>query len=70
MRLGPKGVEEVLGLGNLSDYEKKCLEAMKKELMDSIKKGVDFVNSWCLIIKILGDIVCRQVFLTMFMSKL
>jgi malate dehydrogenase len=43
--LGPKGVEEVLGLGNLSDYEKKCLEAMKKELMDSIKKGVDFVNS-------------------------
>ena len=42
MRLGPNGIEEIMGLGELSDYEKKGLEAMKKELLDSIKKGVDF----------------------------
>lgn len=44
VRLGKKGVEEVLGLGNLTDYERKALEAMKEELMSSIKKGVDFVT--------------------------
>lgn len=44
VRLGPNGVEEVMGLGNLSDYEQKGLEALKSELMSSIQKGVDFVN--------------------------
>jgi len=33
-----------MGLGELSDYEKKALEAMKKELLGSIKKVVDFVK--------------------------
>lgn len=44
MRLGPNGVEEVLGLGNISDYEQKGLEALKSELLSSIQKGVDFAN--------------------------
>ena len=44
VRLGPNGAEEVLGLGNLSDYEQKGLEALKSELMSSIQKGVDFIN--------------------------
>lgn len=42
--MGPNGAEEVMGLGDLSDYEKKGLETMKKELIDSIKKGVDFAK--------------------------
>ncbi|KAG0580534.1 hypothetical protein M758_4G182800 [Ceratodon purpureus] len=44
VRLGPNGVEEVMGLGNISDYEQKGLEALKSELMSSIQKGVDFIN--------------------------
>jgi malate dehydrogenase len=44
VRLGPNGVEEVLGLGTLSDYEEKGLEALKSELMSSIQKGIDFAN--------------------------
>lgn len=44
VRLGPNGVEEVLGLGKLSDYEQKGLDSLKSELMSSIEKGVNFVN--------------------------
>ncbi|KAH7387750.1 hypothetical protein KP509_16G039200 [Ceratopteris richardii] len=44
VRLGKDGVEEVLGLGALSEYEKKGLEAMKAELKASIQKGVDFAK--------------------------
>lgn len=44
MRLGPNGIEEILGLGSLSDYEQKGLEGLKSELMSSIEKGVNFVN--------------------------
>jgi len=44
VRLGPNGAEEVLGLGKLSDYEQKGLEALKSELMSSIEKGVNFAN--------------------------
>lgn len=44
MRLGKNGVEEVLGLGPLSDYEKQGLEALKPELKSSIEKGVAFVH--------------------------
>lgn len=44
VRLGKNGVEEILGLGALSDFEKHNLEAMKSELMSSIQKGIDFAN--------------------------
>jgi malate dehydrogenase len=44
VRLGRNGVEEVLELGSLSDYEQKGLEALKEELQSSIKKGLDFVK--------------------------
>ncbi|OIS99074.1 PREDICTED: malate dehydrogenase, mitochondrial-like [Nicotiana attenuata] len=45
VRLGKNGVEEVLGLGPLSDYEKKGLEALLPELKSSIEKGIKFANS-------------------------
>ncbi|KAK0578150.1 hypothetical protein LWI29_005970 [Acer saccharum] len=44
VRLGKNGVEEVLGLGPLSDYEKEGLESLKPELKSSIEKGVKFAN--------------------------
>ncbi|KAL0399454.1 UNVERIFIED_CONTAM: Malate dehydrogenase, mitochondrial [Sesamum radiatum] len=44
VRLGKNGVEEVLGLGPLSDYEKQGLEALKPELKSSIEKGIAFVR--------------------------
>ncbi|KAG6555490.1 hypothetical protein Mapa_002725 [Marchantia paleacea] len=44
VRLGPNGVEEIMGLGQITDYESKALEAMKSELASSIQKGVDFVH--------------------------
>uniref|UniRef100_A0A2N9FQX7 CCHC-type domain-containing protein n=1 Tax=Fagus sylvatica TaxID=28930 RepID=A0A2N9FQX7_FAGSY len=40
VRLGKNGVEEVLGLGSLSDYEKENLESLKPELKSSIEKGI------------------------------
>ncbi|KAL3631453.1 hypothetical protein CASFOL_024437 [Castilleja foliolosa] len=45
VRLGKNGVEEVLGLGPLSDYEQQGLEALKHELKSSIEKGIAFVHS-------------------------
>ncbi|KAL3508739.1 hypothetical protein ACH5RR_028140 [Cinchona calisaya] len=44
VRLGTNGVEEVLGLGPLSEYEKEGLEALKPELKSSIEKGIKFAN--------------------------
>ncbi|PSR95713.1 malate dehydrogenase [Actinidia chinensis var. chinensis] len=44
VRLGKNGVEEVLGLGHLSDYEKQGLESLKPELKSSIEKGIKFAN--------------------------
>ncbi|KAG6756315.1 hypothetical protein POTOM_039742 [Populus tomentosa] len=44
VRLGKNGVEEVLGLGPLSDYEKEGLEKLKPELQSSIEKGIKFAN--------------------------
>ncbi|GAY34698.1 hypothetical protein CUMW_012810 [Citrus unshiu] len=44
VRLGKNGVEEVLGLGPLSDYEKQSLESLKPELKASIEKGIQFAN--------------------------
>ncbi|CAL0328871.1 unnamed protein product [Lupinus luteus] len=44
VRLGKNGVEEVFGLGTLSDYEKQGLENLKGELAASIEKGIKFAN--------------------------
>ena len=44
VRLGKNGVEEVLGLGPLSDFEKETLESLKPELLSSIEKGIKFAN--------------------------
>lgn len=44
VRFGKNGVEEVLGLGALSDYEKQGLEALLPELKSSIEKGIKFAN--------------------------
>lgn len=43
MRLGPNGVEQLLPIGDLSDYEAKALEDMKATLQGDVQKGVDFV---------------------------
>ncbi|KAI4321822.1 hypothetical protein MLD38_035156 [Melastoma candidum] len=44
VRLGKNGVEEVLGLGPLSEYEKQGLESLIPELKASIEKGIKFAN--------------------------
>ncbi|XP_059669873.1 malate dehydrogenase, mitochondrial-like isoform X2 [Cornus florida] len=44
VRLGKNGVEEVLGLGTLSDYEKQGLGNLIPELKSSIEKGIKFAN--------------------------
>lgn len=44
VKLGKNGVEEVLGLGALSDFEKEGLESLKPELKASIEKGIKFAN--------------------------
>ncbi len=43
VRLGLDGIDEFLPLGPMSDYEKKCFDAMLDTLKDNIQKGVDFV---------------------------
>ena len=43
--LGKEGVEKIHGLGELSAYEQKALDAMMPELKDSINKGVEFAKS-------------------------
>jgi malate dehydrogenase len=45
VRLGKNGVEEVLGLGELSAFEKEGLENLKGELKSSIEKGIKFAQS-------------------------
>ncbi|KAK8955001.1 hypothetical protein KSP39_PZI002114 [Platanthera zijinensis] len=42
VRLGKNVVEEVLGLGSLSDFEKEGLENLNTELKVSIEKGIKF----------------------------
>ncbi|XP_063980241.1 malate dehydrogenase, mitochondrial [Diachasmimorpha longicaudata] len=42
--LGKNGVEKNLGLGKLSAYEEKLLQAAIPELKKNIQKGEDFVN--------------------------
>lgn len=44
VRFGVTGIEAVLPIGELSDYEKTQLDEIKQILNDDIQKGVDFVN--------------------------
>ncbi|CAN0920910.1 Malate dehydrogenase, glyoxysomal [Linum grandiflorum] len=44
VRLGRTGVEEVYELGPLNEYERIGLEKAKKELAESIQKGVSFIR--------------------------
>lgn len=44
VRLGKNGLEEVLGLGSLSEFEKQGLESLKPELKASIEKGIKFAS--------------------------
>ncbi|KAK1316658.1 hypothetical protein QJS10_CPA05g01645 [Acorus calamus] len=44
VRLGRGGAEEILPLGLLNEYERAGLEKAKKELSESIKKGVTFIT--------------------------
>ncbi|KAB1216519.1 Malate dehydrogenase, mitochondrial [Morella rubra] len=44
VRLGKNGVEEVLDLGHLSDYEIEGLATLIPELKSSIEKGIKFAN--------------------------
>jgi malate dehydrogenase len=45
VRLGPNGIEEILGYGELSAYEQELYAAMIEELNGNIKKGVEFANA-------------------------
>ncbi len=42
--LGVNGVEEIHGLGPMTDYEKSWFEKLQPELKASIDKGLAFVN--------------------------
>ncbi|KAM6558992.1 hypothetical protein CsatA_028231 [Cannabis sativa] len=44
VRLGRSGAEEVFQLGPLNEYERIGLEKAKKELAESIQKGVSFIK--------------------------
>ncbi|KAL5556717.1 hypothetical protein UlMin_038953 [Ulmus minor] len=44
VRLGRAGVEEVYPLGPLNEYERIGLEKAKKELAESIQKGISFIK--------------------------
>ncbi|KAI9090919.1 hypothetical protein K1719_028404 [Acacia pycnantha] len=44
VRLGRAGAEEVYQLGPLNEYERMGLEKAKKELAESIQKGIDFIR--------------------------
>ncbi len=45
VRFGLSGVEEILPVGELSEYEQKQLDELKQILENDIKIGKDFVNS-------------------------
>lgn len=44
VRLGRGGIEEILPLGPLNEYEREGLEKAKKELGASIEKGISFIR--------------------------
>eukprot|EP01018_Ginkgo_biloba_P000828 Gb_31581 [translate_table: standard] len=44
VRLGKHGLEDILGLGSLSEFEQQGLELLKPELKASIEKGIKFAS--------------------------
>jgi len=44
VRFGKKGVEEVLPIGNLTDYEQKRLNEAKTQLKTEIESGLNYAN--------------------------
>jgi malate dehydrogenase len=44
-KFGENGVEEVMGFGELSAYEKQWFDKMMPELKKQIQKGIDFVGN-------------------------
>jgi malate dehydrogenase len=44
LKLGPNGIEDNLGLGLLSPFEKQKLEEAMPELLGNIKKGIEFAS--------------------------
>lgn len=46
IRIDKNGLKENLGLGKLSDYEKKMVEQCIPELKASIKKGEEFAKNY------------------------
>ena len=45
VRLGPNGVEEVLGLGPLSPLEEKGVAGLKPVLQKNIETGIAFAQA-------------------------
>ncbi|CAD5229904.1 unnamed protein product [Bursaphelenchus xylophilus] len=45
LEIGPNGIERILGLGEISDFEKKLVQESLPELRKNIGKGVDFVKT-------------------------
>lgn len=45
VQLGKNGVEKILSIGQVSDYEKKLLETAVGQLQGNVTKGVEFIES-------------------------
>ncbi|CAI2349587.1 unnamed protein product [Caenorhabditis sp. 36 PRJEB53466] len=45
VELGPNGVEKILGVGKVTAFEQKLIDASVAELNKNIKKGVEFVKN-------------------------
>mmetsp|Transcript_19570 Transcript_19570/g.40257 ORF Transcript_19570/g.40257 Transcript_19570/m.40257 type:complete len:348 (+) Transcript_19570:148-1191(+) len=43
-KFGPDGVEEVMGYGEISDYEQEWFDKMMPDLKAQIQKGIEFAN--------------------------
>ncbi|PVF96389.1 putative MDH1-malate dehydrogenase precursor, mitochondrial [Serendipita vermifera] len=44
VKLGPNGIEKILPIGDLNEYEKGLLKAAIPELQESITKGTNFIS--------------------------
>ncbi len=44
-KFGKNGIEDVMGFGELSAYEKQWFDKMLPDLQKQIQKGEDFVNN-------------------------
>lgn len=44
VKLGKDGIEEIMPIGKVSEYEQKCIDKCIDELKGNIEKGVNFAN--------------------------